>query len=269
MKASKDMPFRLFRNFLGLADNSDESWRKLGKSEPYYGVLSADRYRSKNLNEAILADFFDSGERHITYILDIVRQYAGPDLTMKDALDFGCGVGRLVLPLSRHYRAVTGIDISEDYIAEARRNCQRQSIRNAVFHESIGCLLSEARRYDLVHSTIVFNHIPWQRGRVIIDGLFSLLNPGGILAIEVLHRHRRGLVRQAGRWARRNFLPVNWIANALQGRPFSEPLMQGNAYPLDQLLPFLTEIGAENIRVHIRPNSNGESFAFIFCKKTQ
>ena len=37
---------------LGLVDNPDESWRKFGKKDPYFGVLSAERFRKENLDEA-------------------------------------------------------------------------------------------------------------------------------------------------------------------------------------------------------------------------
>ena len=74
-------------------------------------------------------------------------------------------------------------------------------------------------------------------------------------------------MRRVMSWARRNFAPLNWMANILQKRPVFEPLMQGNAYPLDDLLPYLAELGAEGI--HVRPEAitAGQSFAFIFCGK--
>jgi SAM-dependent methyltransferase len=255
------------RSLFPLGDNSDESWRQFGKKDPYFGVLTAEQFRKENLNEAALLDFFASGETHIAGILEIASRLLATDLEMGNALDFGCGVGRLVLPLARRYRHITGIDISEDYIAEATRNCQKQGITNVDFRESIEQLALEERRFDLAHSAIVFNHIPWSRGRRIIGGLYALLNPGGVMAIEVMHRHKRGRLRPIARWARRSFAPFNWLANVLQRRPVFEPLMQGNAYPLDDLLPFLAEMGAEFI--HVRPNATtgGQSFAFIFCRK--
>jgi SAM-dependent methyltransferase len=256
-------------NLFAMVDNPDKSWRKFGKKDPYYGVLTADRFRRENLDEAALSDFFASGESHITKILEITRRHVAADLSMNNAVDFGCGVGRLVLPLARRYNHATGIDISEDYIAEAVRNCQKHGIINADFRESVEQLASERRRFDLAHSSIVFNHIPWSRGQEIIRGLYELLNPGGVMAIQVLHRHKRGSLRRISRWARRAFAPFNWIANVLQKRSIFEPLMQGNAYPLDELLPYLTALGAENI--HVRPEAvtPSQSFAFIFCRKPQ
>jgi SAM-dependent methyltransferase len=250
-----------------LVDNPDESWRKFGKDDPYFGVLTAERFRRENLDEATLLDFFASGEDHVAHILEIVRRHIPTDLAMNSAVDFGCGVGRLVLPLARRYNHAVGIDISEDYIAEAMRNCQQQDITNADFRVSVEQLVSEGQRFDLAHSCIVFNHIPWSRGQEIICGLYALLSPGGVMAIQVLHRHKRGSLRRIGRWARRVFAPFNWMANVLQKRPIFEPLMQGNAYPLDELLPYLAALGAESI--HVRPDAStvGQSFAFIFCQK--
>lgn len=254
---------RLFR----LADDPDESWRKFGKQEPYFGVITAQKFRKKNLDEAALAEFFDSGENHISKILEITHRHVTVDLAMNGAVDFGCGVGRLVLPLARRYGHATGIDISDDYIAEARHNCQQRGITNVDFRTSVEQLASEGRRFDLAHSSIVFNHIPWPRGRKIIGGLYALLNPGGVMAIQVMHRHKKGRLRSFSRWARRSFAPFNWMTNVLQRRPIFEPLMQGNVYPLDELLPYLAELGAEGF--HVRPDavSAGQSFAFIFCRK--
>lgn len=44
----------------------------------------------------------------------------GPD---KDALDLGCGIGRVTIALAPRVRSVTGLDISSRMIAEARRRC--------------------------------------------------------------------------------------------------------------------------------------------------
>lgn len=254
-------------SLLNLVDNPDKSWQKFGKDDPYFGVLSAERFRKRNLDAASLSDFFASGEAHVAEVLDIVRRQVAADLAMNSMVDFGCGVGRLLLPFARRFGHATGIDVSEDYIAEAIRNCRKEGINNTDFFDSVKPLAAEGRSFDLVHSCIVFNHIPWSRGREIIGDLYGLLNPGGVMAIQVLHRHKRGSARRIVSWTRRNFAPANWAANILQRRPAFEPLMQGNAYPLDELLPYLAELGT--LSIHVRPEaiSAGQSFAFIFCRK--
>jgi len=249
-----------------LVDDPDESWREFGRSDPYFGVLSADRYRAENLDEAALKEFFASGERHVADVLDTIARHLGA-APAGDALDFGCGVGRLALPLAARFGAVVGVDISEAYIAEAMRNRDRMGLANLQFSGSLETLASQQRQFDLVHSYIVFNHIPWPRGKALIGEMFALLRTNGVMAVHVLHRRHAGRFRRAVSWARRNFLPLHWLINLGRGRPVFEPLMQGNEYPLDELLPYLSGLGARNFHVRIEPVPDGDSFAFIFCAK--
>lgn len=249
---------------LRLIDDPDESWRAFGREDPYFGVLSVDRYRAANLDQAALKDFFATGERHVADVLNTLRAHFG-ERAMQDALDFGCGVGRLVLPLARRYGSVTGIDISEDYIAEAARNAAGEKLTNVRFVQTPGALAPGS--FDLVHSCIVFNHIPWPKGKILIGQLFGLLRPKGVMALQVLHRRRAGPARRLISWARRNFLPLHWLINLGRGRPVFEPLMQGNEYPLDELLPYLRQLGAGDFLVRIEPQEAGGFFAFVFCAK--
>ena len=255
-------PTRKFR----LVDDPDESWREFGRSEPYFGVLSTDRYRAANLDETALKEFFASGDAHIARVFDIIARHMDVSKPAGDALDFGCGVGRLVLPLAGRFRAVVGIDISDAYIAEATRNRDKSGLGNVEFAETLSAL-AKGRQFDLVHSYIVFNHIPWMRGKIIIRDLFSLLRPGGVLAVHVLHRRQAGMLRRAVSWARRNFAPVHWLINLGRGRHAFEPLMQGNEYPLDEVLPFLHAQGARGFHVEIEPTPDGDLCAFLFCTK--
>ncbi len=43
--------------------------------------------------------------------------------------------------------------------------------------------------------------------------------------------------------------------------------MQGNEYPLDELLPFLASRGGAELPYPDRPGPDGDSFAFIFCTR--
>jgi hypothetical protein len=49
--------------------NSDKAWEILGKTDPYWSVLSCDKYHIENLNSESLDEFFQSGRRHIENVL--------------------------------------------------------------------------------------------------------------------------------------------------------------------------------------------------------
>ncbi len=82
-----------------LGDNSDESWEVLGKQNPYFGVLTSEQFRADRLDENFKREFFSSGADHVAWLLKTVESNIGP-VARGRALDFGCGVGRLTLPLS-------------------------------------------------------------------------------------------------------------------------------------------------------------------------
>ena len=108
---------------------SDSDWRKWGRIDPYFGVVSFDEFKADRIADN-RARFFDTGRREIEIALnDIAARYG--DVVRRRALDFGSGVGRLALPLAERYDEVVGVDISDAMIAEARDNCCDAGVRNA------------------------------------------------------------------------------------------------------------------------------------------
>lgn len=46
-------------------------------------------------------------------------------------LDLGCGTGQILLPLSKDFKEVVGLDIEPDMIAEAKREADKRGVKNA------------------------------------------------------------------------------------------------------------------------------------------
>lgn len=258
--ASPNWKMRLF-------DNSDESWQQFGRNDPYYGVFSADKFRAKNLNSAALQEFFDSGEKQIDELLQTSKLRVNHAMTMEAALDFGCGVGRLVLPLAKRFQTVVGVDISSDYRAETKRNCEQRGMTNILLTENLSSFLAAGQNFNFIHSSIVFNHIPWNRGQEIIAEMFRILRPGGVMAIQVLHYQEIGWLHRFARQVRKSFLPLHWLLNLYRGRHAFEPLMQANEYPLDELVAHLHRLGAKGLYLQPESNDNREHWVFVFCGK--
>jgi hypothetical protein len=86
---------------------AEKAWKRLGATEPYFAVLSENQYLSAQEDGAARADFFMSGESHIAEVFADIHSI---DSTFQPqrALDFGCGVGRLVIPLARRVHRVVG-----------------------------------------------------------------------------------------------------------------------------------------------------------------
>ena len=76
------------------------------------------------------------------------------------ALEIGCGPGRLMRPLSRHFVEIDGVDVSDEMIAIARERLS--DLPNAHPHHTDGASLSlfPDETFEFVYSYAVFQHIP-------------------------------------------------------------------------------------------------------------
>jgi len=167
--------------------STDVEWEKWGQQDPYYGVITWDKFRADKLDDAALADFFDSGERHVGNVLASCRRYIDPQFAPTRVLDFGCGVGRLVVPFAAVAAEVVGVDVSPSMLAEARRNCDQRGLANVALELSDDSLSRVQGDFDLVHSVIVLQHIEPVRGRLIFKRLVELIRPGGIGALHLTY----------------------------------------------------------------------------------
>lgn len=222
---------------------TDQDWSKWGKTDPYFGVCSEGRFRESMMTPDARAVFFHSGEVHVARTLEDIARLFGVDFSPGSVLDFGCGVGRLVIPFARRAEWVVGVDISTSMLDEARRNCAAAGVNGVDFVESDDCLSRVHESFALVHSHIVLQHIPWRRGLNILAGLADHVKPDGVLAVQLLSGYEgsillRGLVR-----LRYAFPPANWLRNLLRGRPMLEPAMQLHVYDLDAVREWLSAKG--------------------------
>lgn len=102
------------------------------------------------------------------------------------ALEIGCGPGRLMRPLSRHFAEIHGVDVSEEMIRLAMERLR--ATPNAHPHATSGADLAlfPGGHFDFVYSYAVFQHIPSRD--VVFNYLREarrVLKPGGILRCQI------------------------------------------------------------------------------------
>ncbi len=215
--------------------DTDKHWEEWGAQDPYFGVLNIDRFRCGSISET-RDEFFQSGEAFISSLLGKWQRAAGRQGSLSRALDFGCGVGRLVIPLARRFEEVVAIDVSESMLREANKNCTAAGLSNVAFVKSDDAVTALTGSFDFVVSYIVFQHIPPVRGYLIMDRLLSSVNPGGRAMIHVSLRRKLNLRRRALYFARHRIPFAYYILNVLQGKPLHTPLMQMNEYDCVRIL---------------------------------
>ena len=272
-------------------------WEKWGRQDPYFAVITDPRYRSANLTEEAKKVFFDSGRHHARAVLAECRHRVDPKFKPRRVLDFGCGVGRVVLAFAAEAEAVVGVDVSPAMIEEARRNCEAHGLSNVELQVSDDELSQLSGGFDLVHSCIVFQHIDVVTGRQLFRRLLELLAPGGIAALHITygkayHADRfgqpptpppasaaadaspeaasgignPGTLKSIGRWMARG--APRTVIEALPGRVqrLADPQMNMNPYNLSELAFLMQSAGIKRFHADFTDHG-GELGVFLYFSK--
>ena len=248
-------------------NNSDQDWERFAKTDPYFAVLTAPEFHG-DLSGPAREKFFQSGEDHIQTMLSIVRDRLDPTFAPVRALDFGCGVGRLLIPLAARCREVTGVDVSPSMLAVARRNCDAAGATSVALVQGDDDLSKVKGSFDFIHSYIVLQHIPVGRGERIVKRLATMLAPGGVAMLQVPYSSgRASATSRLIYWARLNVPGAKAALNLALGRAASAPVMQMNAYSLTRLLDLLRDEGCHETHVRFSDHS-GARGALLFARKS-
>lgn len=201
-----------------MTNNGKEVWEDFGATDAYYSVSTFEKFRAGNLDDAAKADFFASGEDHLDLIWSVFEKHLGSMDRPRNAIDIGCGVGRVLLPLARRCEHATGVDISAAMLAEAGRNARSREIDNIRLIETDEFMAETDARYDLVHTFIVMQHIEPSIGYRMIERMLSSLDDGGLAMIHTVFRDMSPTLRRLRFRLYRAVPAVHQFLNAIRGR---------------------------------------------------
>src|SRR5262245_21561822 len=92
--------------------------------EPYFTVLTDPKFLRANLTDDARREFFGGGETLVDFMWRTIQLRLSPDFAPTAILEYGCGPGRLAIPLARRAarRAgkVTAVDRSPEMLRAAR-----------------------------------------------------------------------------------------------------------------------------------------------------
>ncbi|HUD47510.1 MAG TPA: class I SAM-dependent methyltransferase [Candidatus Baltobacteraceae bacterium] len=273
--------------------DTDHDWEILANQDPYWAVLTQDRFRTKAMDDTARRDFFLSGEKYVDWVFTMIRDHIDSQFNPATGLDFGCGVGRLILPMSRRCRTAVGIDVSDAMLQEAQRNCRAEKVENVSLVKGDDKCAGLEHGFDFINSFIVFQHIPCDRGIGLFRRLVELLNDSGVAAIHITYSRSQSPVmadaasydpqkKESPRGARSHLAALgravrNRLARMFQGRTVasdshpetanaSTPVMQMNSYSLNPLFQILQHAGVREIHAALSDH-DGSFGTVLFFKK--
>ncbi len=205
-------------------------WEAFAREHAEYYVLTGI---GRSAGPAAIEQFFESGREAAAAVMrDVADLLPGHELVV----EFGCGVGRLLIPMARHFDRLVGVDIAPTMIEKLNANCRRFDVQNVT-----GVLADEpwerSCSADLIYSWLVFQHI--EDIGIIEDALSRLaaaLQPRGVALLQFDTRPRSPASRL------RNALP-----DILLPRPWRRGIRRIRRSP-DVLAKILEDAGFEGVR---------------------
>jgi ubiquinone/menaquinone biosynthesis C-methylase UbiE len=161
---------------------NQRAWEDWGRLDPLWAVLTEPDRRGHRWDTD---EFLKSGTDVIDYIWSRAAAFGVPARTAA-GLDFGCGAGRLTRALTRNVTTVTGVDVAESMIAEARR--LHADLPSCTFkpHQAKDLKAFGDQTFDVVVSLLVLQHLPSVRLiETYLVEFVRVLAPGGLLAVQL------------------------------------------------------------------------------------
>lgn len=237
-------------------------WQEFGRRDAFWAAMT---------QPAAGAEAWDAGAFYATGRRDVDEMVAwlgtlGFPRRWRQALDFGCGPGRLTRALARHCDAVVGVDIAETMLAAARHHAVES---NCTFVANARSDLARfaTGSFDLIVTRLVLQHLPPRYIRRYVRELVRVLQPGGALVFQLPVRPaeppvaRTGLRRFAPRVA---VLAYRRLRCAL--RP-GFPRMENSGLDRAEVERLLPELGARLVAVRSAPSyADRAGFEYVVTK---
>jgi len=136
-------------------ERHQEDWDRLAEVDALWAVLTRPGRKGGRWD---VDEFFATGEAEIAHVGSVAETLGRPE-RRGQALDFGCGVGRLTRALGTRFESALGVDISAGMVEQARR--LNEAFPACEFRVNAAPDLGqlEAESFDFVYSSIALQHI--------------------------------------------------------------------------------------------------------------
>jgi SAM-dependent methyltransferase len=167
-----------------MLERTGQFWSRIGETEPWWSVLTQDRFRTANIAEHRKA-FYQSGATEAALLRAIIERAGLSPAALPLCVEFGCGAGRVTVHLARLFARVIGCDISPPHLALAGRVAAARGLDIGWHRSSIEAPMPAGLRWDVWYSRIVLQHNPPPVIAHLLRLAFTGLAPGGLAVFQV------------------------------------------------------------------------------------
>lgn len=233
-----------------MSSSVDRGWERFAAREPYFAAVTDPRFLQANLTPQHEREFFASGETLVAWMLATIDAALVPHFAPMSTLEFGCGPGRLALPLATRPGHVVAVDRSDAMLRLARANAERRGLAEIVFQPAVE-FLAQPRPFELVVCYHVLQRLPRGEALALVRRLQAAIAPDGVGVFQWCCRSREPLAVDASRWVRERVPGANVLANRVKGKPAGDPFVPTHVYGVEEMLAEFTAAGLDPVHVAV------------------
>lgn len=214
-------------DFKTLQDN----WDKFGHTDPLWSILSMPNRKG---NKWDIKEFFATGEKEVADLLAYLKAVQ-LSLPTGQALDFGCGIGRVTQPLCEHFEVCHGVDIAPSMIKMARELNQYGDRCQYHLNERQDLQQFADNTIDFIYCVITFQNMAPRYAKQYLQEFLRILAPHGLLIFQIPSepRHWRLKIKQQ--------LPQPLLNLFYRIKYNNEPVMEMHGVPKEEIFSLLNQ----------------------------
>ena len=155
-------------------------WQNLAERDAL-GAILTDATRAGGKWD--IAEFMATGDAEVEIVMNHLARIGEVPDRDGEALDFGCGVGRLTQSLARRFAHCVGLDIAPQMIEQAVALNRYAHCRYMVHSDTRLPFADEC--FSFIYSNIVLQHVPARFSEQYLREFVRVLAPGGVLVFGV------------------------------------------------------------------------------------
>lgn len=214
--------------------------------EPYFTVLTHPKFLRANLTDESRHEFFAGGDTLVDFMWRTIQLRVSPDFAPTAILEYGCGAGRLAIPLARRAArragTVTAVDRSPAMLRTARAEAEAHGVDNIVFCDP-DAVFAQGSRFDFVVCYLVLQRMAPREGLALVRALIERVVAGGVAVFQFPYRTTTSPFVRSTRWLRAHLPGVNEVANLLRGQKVDQPFVSTHIYRVERVLEILDAAG--------------------------